>query len=207
VVWTREQRPQQWAMAQNNLARAYFNLKEWTSAAQLYENVLEVHPDFRPAYERARFLEHEVLFNYQRAFKLSQSWFQRNPSDLSAAADFAENHFTTGSFAESERCISSLVSNVKVEARIKIPLLAIEIANLIALKRSAEVPAILKNLVELLEAQSTDFKMQRSFKGIERFVSQNQQLAEKKDWLLRLFGALAGENRDAIISILPDTLR
>jgi hypothetical protein len=27
VVWTREQRPQQWAMAQNNLARAYFKLE------------------------------------------------------------------------------------------------------------------------------------------------------------------------------------
>jgi tetratricopeptide (TPR) repeat protein len=199
LVWTREQRPQQWAMAQNNLARAYFNLKEWTSAAQLYENVLEVHPDFRPAYERARFLEHDVLFNYQRAFKLSQSWLQQNPSDLPAAADFAEKHFTTGSFAESERRISSLLSDVTVEARIKIPLLAIEVANLIALKRSTEVPATMKNLVELLETQPADFKLQWSFEGTKHFISQTQQLAANKDWLLRLFGAMAGENRDAII--------
>lgn len=199
LVWTREQRPQQWAMAQNNLARAYFNLKEWTSAAPLYQNVLEVYPDFRPAYERARLLEHDVLFNYQRAFKLSQSWLQRNPGDLSAAADFAEKLFTTGSFEESERRISSLLSDVKAEARVKIPLLAIEIANLIALKRSTEVPSRMTNLIDLLAAQPADFKLQWSFAGTKHFISQSQQLAANKDWLLRLFGAMGGENRDAII--------
>src|ERR1043165_3564128 len=202
VVWTREQRPQQWAMAQNNLARAYFNLKEWTNAAQFYENVLEVYPDFRAAYERARWLEHEVLFNYQHAFKLSESWSQRNPNDLSAAADFAETHFTTGSFAESERRTSSLLSDVRTEGRIKIPLLAIEIANLIALQRSPEVPSRMKNLVELLKAQAADFKLQWSFEGTKHFVSQSEQLAANKDWLLRLFGAMAGENRDALLKEL-----
>ncbi len=205
LVWTREQRPQQWAMAQNNLARAYFNLKEWTSAAPLYQNVLEVFPDFRPAYERAKFLEHDVLFNYQRAFKLSQSWLQRNPSDFSAAADFAEKHFTTGSFEESERRISSLLSDARVEARIKIPLLAIEIANLIALKRSTEVPLRMKNLIELLEAQPADFKLQWSFEGTKHFISKNHQLGANKDWLLQLFGAMAGENRDSIVKEVKAT--
>lgn len=199
IVWTREQRPQQWAMAQNNLARAYFNLKDWTSAAPLYQNVLEVYPDFRPAYERVRFLEHDVLFNYQRAFKLSQSWLQRNPNDLSAAADFAEKHFTTGNFEESERRTSSLLSDIRVEARSKISLLAIEIASLIALKRSTEVPSRMKNLIELLEAQTPDFKLQWSFEGTKHFVSESQQLAASKDWLMQLFRALEGENRDAIV--------
>ena len=202
LVWTREQRPQQWAMAQNNLARAYFNLKEWTGAAQLYENVLEMYPDFRPAYEQATLLEHNALFNYQRAFKLSQSWLQRNPGDSLAAADLAEKQFTTGSFAESERGISLLLSDVKVEARIKIALRAIEIANLVALQRSTEVPTKMKNLVELLEAQPADFKLQWSFEGTKHFIGQSQQLAANKDWLLRLFVAMASENRDAVIKEL-----
>ncbi|HKU76638.1 MAG TPA: tetratricopeptide repeat protein [Pyrinomonadaceae bacterium] len=202
IIWTREQRPQQWAMAQNNLARAYFNLKEWTSAAPLYQNVLEVYPDFRPAYERARFLEHDVLFNYQRAFKLSQTWLQRNPNDLSASADFAEKLFTTGSFEESERRTSSLLSDVRVEAKLKIPLLAIEIANLIALKRSTEAPSRIKNLIELLEAQPADFRLQWTFAGTKHFINQSQQLAADKDWLLRLFSAMSGENRDAIVKEL-----
>ena len=148
LVWTRQQRPQQWAMAQNNLARAYYNLKEWTSAAECYENVLAVYPEFRPAYERARFIEHELLFNYQRAFKLNESWLQRNPDDLLAAASFAENHFTTGNFDECARRASSVLSN----AKISIPLRALEIANLIALNRSVEVPAKIKKLIETLES-------------------------------------------------------
>jgi tetratricopeptide (TPR) repeat protein len=189
-------------MAQNNLARAYFNLKEWNNAAQLYENVLEIHPDFRPAYERARSLEHNVLFNYQPALKLSQSWLQRHSDDLSAAAEFGEDLFTTGSFEESERRISSVLSDSRAGPEIKIPLLAIEIANLIALKRSPEVSSRMKSLIELVESQPADFKVQWSFAGTKHFISQNQQLTANKDWLSRLFETLPGENRDAIVKEL-----
>jgi len=190
LVWTRQQRPQQWAMAQNNLGRAYYNLKEWASAAECYENVLEVYPEFRPAYERARFLEHEILFNYQRAFKLTESWLQRNPNDLTAAANFAENHFTTGRFDK------------LTGAKITIPLRAVEIANLVALNRSAEVPAKMKNLIEALESQKADFKVEWSFKGTRNFISQSDQFASHRPWLLGLFAAMGGENRDAIIKNL-----
>lgn len=187
LVWTRQQRPQQWAMAQNNLARAYYNLKEWASAAECYENVLAVYPDFRPAYERTRFIEHEILFNYQRAFKLTESWLQRNPNDSLAAANFAENHFTTGRFDELS------------DAKITIPLRVIEIANLIALNRSAEVPAKIKNLIEALESQKADFKVEWSFAGTKHFISQSDQFAASRVWLLGLIDAMGSENRDAII--------
>ena len=198
LVWTRPQRPQQWAMAQNNLARAYYNLKEWTSAAECYENVLEVYPEFRPAYEKARFLEHEILFNYQRAFKLNESWLQRNPNDSLAAANFAENHFTTGNFDECARRASSGLS----DAKISIPLRALEIANLVALNRSAEVPAKMKNLIEALESQKADFRVEWSFAGIKHFISQSEHLATNRAWLFRLFEAMGGESRDAIIKKL-----
>jgi tetratricopeptide (TPR) repeat protein len=198
LVWTREQRPQQWAMAQNNLARAFYNLKEWTSAAEYYENVLAVYPEFRPAYERARFLEHEVLFNYQRAFKLNESWLQRNPDDLLALAKFAENHFTTGSFDECGRRTSLLLSDAKVS----IPLRALEIANLIALNRSAEVPAKVKNLIATMESQNADFKVEWSFAGVKHFLNQGDQFAANRAWLLGLFEAIGSENRDEIIKNL-----
>lgn len=198
LVWTRQQRPQQWAMAQNNLARAYYNLKEWTSAAECYENVLEVYPEFRPAYDRARFLEHEILFNYQRALKLNQSWLQRNPNDLIAAANLTENHFTTGNFDECARRASAVLS----DAKISIPLRAVEIANLIALNRSGEVPAKMKNLIEALESQKADFRVEWSFTGVKHFISQNEQFAANRAWLLELFEAMGGENRDLIIKSL-----
>jgi tetratricopeptide (TPR) repeat protein len=200
LVWTFAQRPQQWAMAQNNLARAYYNLKEWTSAAESYENVLAVHPEFRPAYERARFIEHEVLFNYQRALKLSESWLQRNPDDLSAAANLAENYFTTGNFEECGRRASSLLSDNRFEA--KIAMRALEIANLLALNRSAEIPSKIKTLIEALESQKADFRVEWSFAGVKHFISQSEQLAAHRTWLLGLFEAMGSENRDAIIKSL-----
>ena len=202
VVWTREQRPQQWAMAQNNLARAYFNLKQWPTAAEAYENVLNVYHEFRPAYERARFLEHEVLFNYQRAFKLNESWLQRNPNDLSAVANFAENHFTTGSFDECGRRIATMLSDARFDAKIKIPVRILEIANLVALNRSAEVPSRMKELIAAIESQQADFRVQSRFAGIEHFISKSEPFSGKRAWLLRLFAAMSGENRDTIIKEL-----
>jgi tetratricopeptide (TPR) repeat protein len=201
MVWTRERRPQQWAMAQNNLARAHFNLKEWLSAAGCYENVLEVYPDFRPAYEKARFLEHEVLLNFPRALKLNEQWLQRNPGDSLAAATLAENQLTTGSFEESERRISSALSDAKIEAQIKIPVRAIEIANLVALNRSTEVPSKLNDLIKVLEGQPVDFKVRWSFAGIKWSVS-HKTFPAKRDWLVELFEAMEGENREAIVKKL-----
>jgi tetratricopeptide (TPR) repeat protein len=198
LVWTREQRPQQWAMAQNNLARAYYNLKEWTSAAEYYENVLAVYPEFRPAYEKARFLEHEVLFNYQRAFKLNEAWLQQNPNDSLAAAHFAENQFTTGNFDECARRMSSVLS----DAKLSIPLRVVEIANLMALNRSAEVPAKIKNLIEALESQKADFKVEWSFAGTKHFISQSEQFAAKRIWLMQLIATMDGADRDAIVTRL-----
>lgn len=206
LVWSRHQLPQQWAMAQNNLARAYFNLKEWSSAAECYENVLEVHPDFRPAYEQAWFLEHEVLFDHQRALKLIEPWLLQHPNDPSATASFAEVHFTTASFDECARRIAALLSDNRVEAKIKIPLRMIEIANLIALDRSAEAPSRMQSLVEALESQPSEFKVQRRFAGVEHLIAEHQRFAAKKAWLLEFFAAMRGENRDAIIKKLRAAL-
>ena len=79
---------------------------------------------------------------------------------------------------------------------------AVEIANLIALNRSAEVPAKMENLIEALESQKADFKVDWSFAGTRNFISQSDQFATKRAWLLGLFAAMGGENRDAIIKNL-----
>jgi hypothetical protein len=89
------------------------------------------------------------------------------------------------------------VSGGEHSVRIKIPLLAIEVANLIALNRSTELPARMKSLVEFLETQPADFKSQWSFEGTKHFIVQSQELAANKDWLLLFFSA-GGVNRDAI---------
>ncbi|HKU74728.1 MAG TPA: tetratricopeptide repeat protein [Pyrinomonadaceae bacterium] len=199
-IFTREQLPQQWAWTQKNLARAYFNLREWSSAAQCYENVLEVYPASQLEYEKASFLEHDVLFNYKRAFELNQVWLQNNPHDLSAIAKFAEKHFTIGSFDESERYMSSLaLFDVRFPPETKIALQTIEIANLIGLNKSTEVPLRMKKLIELLQNQPPNFSLQWSFGGTKHFISESHHLAANKAWLLQFFAAMEGENRDAII--------
>ena len=200
-VWTRAQRPQQWAMANNNLARAHFNLKEWLSAAACYENVLEEYPLFRPAYEKARFLEHEVLLNFPRALKLDEQWLRHNPGDSLATARLAESLLTAGNFEESGRRISSVLSDARLEPKIKIPVRAIEVADLIALNRTAEVPSKLKELIEAVESQPADFKVQWSFAGI-KWITSHQTFPAKREWLSELFTAMEGENGEVILQKL-----
>ena len=178
------------------------NLKEWNNAAESYENVLEVYPEFRPAYERARSLEHDVLFNYQRAFMLNESWLQRNPDDLAAIASLAETYFTTGDFDECARRISSLLADNRFDEKTKSSLRALEIANLIALSRSAEVPARVKDLIETIESRGIDFRVQSSFAGIEHFIRQSKLSPAQQAWLLQFFAAMSRENRDAIVKEL-----
>jgi tetratricopeptide (TPR) repeat protein len=187
LVFTREQRPQMWAMTKHNLGSA---LQEQGARSQ--------EPDGKRLFGEAVSAYNEALLVWTREQR-PQLWAMAQNNLARAYFNLNEMLFKTGSFDESEREISSVLSDVRVEARIKIPLLAIEIASLIALKRSAEVPARMKNLIDLMETQPPDFKVQWSFKGMERFVGQSQQFAEKKDWLLRFLGAMEGENRDAIL--------
>ena len=79
---------------------------------------------------------------------------------------------------------------------------ALEIANFVALNRSTEVPSKLKNLIEWLETQPPDFKVQWSFAGIRHFISQSDQFTAKRTWLLEFFAAIEGENREAILKKL-----
>jgi tetratricopeptide (TPR) repeat protein len=198
-VYTREHLPQAWAMAQNNLARTFLDLKDWTNAAQSYANFLQVYPDAQLAYQRAGFLCHEITFNYEQAFALNRAWLESHPEDISALSNSAENHFTTSKFEQSQKLISSLLANDKVDPGIKVALGAIEIADLLALNKAHEVPLRMKTLIEIVKSQPADFKVQWGFEGTKHFIAQNEKLVAK-DWLMRLFAAMAGENRDAIVA-------
>jgi tetratricopeptide (TPR) repeat protein len=200
LVYTREQLPHLWATTQINLAQNFRRLKDWANAAQGYTNVLQVAPDHQQAYEGASFLYHEVLFNFQQAFALNQAWLESHPDDLSSLSDFAEKHFTTSRFDQFQQRISSLLNNEKVDIRTKMALRAIEIANLLALNKSNEVPLRINALIEAIASQPADFKLQWSFEGTKHFISQNERLATNRDWLEQLFTAMEGDNRDAIVT-------
>jgi tetratricopeptide (TPR) repeat protein len=203
-VRTREALPLQWAQTHGNLAQAFMNLEDWANAAASYAAVLTVYPDDKKAYDTASYLYHETLFEFPRAFMLNQRWLERNPADLAGLSDFAERHFTTGRFTECEQRIALLLANPAVEPSIQIALQAIQIANSLALGKSALVPGRIDAMVEGIANQPEGFKVGRSFRGTKYFISNNDMLAPYQAWLMRLFDAVEGADRHAVLSALQE---
>ena len=201
-VRTRETLPSQWAQTHDNLAKAYVALEDWPNAAASYANVLQVYPDAEEAYRTASGIYHEILFQFPEAFALNQHWLERHPNDLSALSDFAEKHFTTGRFAECAQRIGTLVENPSIEARTKIALRAIEIANLLALNNAAQVSDKLQTLIDSLTAQPDDFKVTWTFNGTKHFIDHSAQLTPYRAWLGQLFTALEAEDRQTALTDL-----
>jgi tetratricopeptide (TPR) repeat protein len=201
-VMTREQLPQLWVTTQNNLAGAYYLLRNWLGAAESYANVLTLYPDDEEAYSRLSAIYHEALFKFEEAFALNQQWLARHPDDISAQADFAERHFTTGRFAECGRRISALLTRPEVSVSVKTVLRAIEIANLLALGQSKQVPARMKALIAEVSSQAAEFKVTWSFDGTRHFIGKNEKPSPYRAWLGKLFDALAGKDREAILDAL-----
>ena len=56
--------------------------------------------------------------------------------------------------------------------------------------------------IETLESQKADFRVEWSFAGTKHFISQNEQFALNRAWLMGLFAAMSAENRDAIVKNL-----
>src|SRR5262245_27620701 len=164
-VRTRETLPPQSAQTHDNLAKAYVALDDWPTAAASYVHVLQMYPDAEEAYRTASVIYHEVLFQFSEAFALNRHWLERHPDDLSALSDFAEKHFTTSRFAECAQRIGVLVEHPSIEVSTKIALRAIEIANLLALNNTAQVPEKLQTLLDSLAAQPDDFKVTWTFNG------------------------------------------
>ena len=203
-VFTREQFRQQWTVTQNNLARVYFLLQNWLGAAQSYANVLSLYPDYEEAYLRASALYHDKFFKFQEAFALNQQWVARHPNDISALADLAERYFTIGRFIEFGQWIYKVLMSPEVSVTQRIALRAIEIANLLVIGNSNEVPAKLNSLLVEVGSQPLTFKVARLFEGTRYFINQDVKLSQYRTWLGELFDALAGKDRDTILKALQE---
>ncbi len=204
-VRTRDTLPQQWATTQNNLGDALLAQGEFRQAAGHFANALSEFPNDRGGYEKLSFLLHEKLHEYAEAFFLREDWVKHHPEDLSAKADFVENYFTAGHFAEFEEQITSLLAEPEVGSRIKVALQAIEVANLLALDRTELVLGKFDALFATIETQPEDFLVGWSFEGTKHFISQNEKLAFYREWLLELFVGLEAEGRTGILGSLQAT--
>ena len=203
-VRTREHFPQQWIITQTNLARAYSQLQNWPSAAEAYTNILTLDPNNKEAYGRVAALYHETLFEFDKAFVLHQQWLTRHTGDISAQADFAEAHFTIGSFVECGQRINAVLAMPEVPDSTKIALRAIEIASLLGDSKASQVPVKIDALIAEVTRQPAEFKVIWSFEGTKHFIVQNKKLSPYQAWLGRLFDALARKDRETILLALRE---
>jgi hypothetical protein len=87
-----------------------------------------------------------------------------------------------------------------VEVSTKIALRAIEIANLLALGNTAQVPDRLQTMIDSLVTQPDDFKVTWTFSGTQHFIDQHAPLAPYRTWLGQLFSALKTEDRQMALT-------
>jgi tetratricopeptide (TPR) repeat protein len=194
--------PRAWARTQKNLARAYIALLDLNNATEAYASVLTIFPDDEESFKLASIFYHGLSFRFDAAFELRRRWLEANPNDLSVLPDFAENHFTTGRFAECQARITALLAHPEFPAGTKTALRMIEIANLLSLGQAREVPAKLDLLSQAVAAQPADFKLTWTFNGTLHFINQAESLQSYRAWLQQLFAAAAHRDRAAILQAL-----
>ncbi|MEX5213531.1 MAG: tetratricopeptide repeat protein [Nitrospiraceae bacterium] len=198
-VRTREHLPEPWAQTQKNLAETYLHLEEWTQAAECYRNVLSLYPDYEEAYLLSNGLYHEKLFAHEKSFDLNQQWLARHPNDRAAQANFAEAHITTGRFVEAEARLASLISNPQLPPGTVAGLRALEVVNLVALKKMDLISGRLDILLSFIASQPETFTGEWSFEGTKHFISQHEGFAQHRAWLLDLLTGLEGKKRDEML--------
>jgi tetratricopeptide (TPR) repeat protein len=183
LVFTREQTPRLWAMTKHNVGSA---LQEQGTRADA--------PEAQRLFGEAVTAYREALSVWTRQ-QLPQQWAM-------AENNLARAYFNLKEWSSAAECYASVLADDRFDPRIKVPMAALEIASLVALDRPTEVASKLKSLIEMVEKQPANFRVQWSFAGIQRVVSQDPQFTSQREWLLQLFAAIGGENRDSIVKAL-----
>ena len=203
---TAEKSPREWSIIQNGLAYVHYLLGEFAVTEKIFEDLLRVDPLDAEANPGAFDFYRHQLFQFEKAFSLSQQWLARYPEDLPRQILFTENHFTTGRF---DVCRSRITGDLgrpetEVPIRIKTPLRAIEIANLFALGNENLVADKLELLIAEVNSQPPTFRVDWTFTGSRHFINQNQKLTPHRVWLNNLFEALLMHDKDAMLTALSE---
>lgn len=201
-IRTREHLPEDWAQTHNNLAKAALALEDWPIAAESYRNVLTLYPDYREAYQASNAVYHEKLFAYPSAFEVTKHWLDRHPEDVSAQANFAEVHLTTGRYGEAERRLDALLKKPDLDPNASVRLRIMDIVTALALKKADTVPQKLRDLRILVASQPETFHVDWGFDGTTHFVEAEQVFAPHRAWLIDLFTVVQSNDRAALLTTL-----
>jgi hypothetical protein len=142
---------------------------------------------------------HEKLFLYEDAFALNKQWLSRHPDDRQAEANFAEVYITTGRLTEAQDRLEALLSNSGLPAATLLGLRALEIVNLVALKKTDSIPGKLDALQEVITSQPNEFIGEWTFEGTKHFVAQSPLVEKHRNWLLDLLAGLEGKKRNEMV--------
>src|SRR6185503_17807189 len=107
--------------------------ENWVDAINSYNNVLKVRPQDAHALKQAVKIYQNEVFDFEAAFRLSQQWAERNPTDPQAQIGFADKHFSTGRFYDGVKLVGAILKNQNLSADDRIVLRGIEFINLLAL--------------------------------------------------------------------------
>jgi hypothetical protein len=165
-----------------------------------------LYPQYEEGYQRLSSIYHEHLFEPEKAFELHSKWLTLFPDQVFVLADFTEAHFTTGRFNEFQERIKTVLAHPDLPSKTKIALRMIEIANLLALSKTEQVPGAINSLLKAIYNEKTDFRITWSFKGTRRFITESEDLAPYRSWLNKLFSTAQAENRDDILKRMRDVL-
>jgi hypothetical protein len=177
-------------------------LKDMPSAAEAFANILTVDPNNREAFITAIWLNHEILFNFDKAIILAQQWLGLYPEDILVKSKFAEMHLTNGRFAECGKLVNALLQMPEVPVSTKTALRAIEIASGLADGKANQVPAKIDALIIEITHQSPEFNVAHNLNGTRHFIDQNEKLFPQRAWLGQLLDALTGTDRDTMLKAL-----
>jgi tetratricopeptide (TPR) repeat protein len=162
--------------------------------------VLTLYPDYAEAYRMANPVYHEKLYAYASAFEVSEQWLERHPNDLSAQANFAEAHLTTGRFREAERRLGELLKKPDLDSSSAVGLRIVEIVNALALKKAGIIPDKLRELRTFVSGQPDSFQVSWSFEGTKHYTQTEQVFAPYREWLLELFSVVDSKDRASLLS-------
>lgn len=200
--------PLQWAKTYKNLADTYYAMQDWADAAKSYCKVLKVFKKDNEAYERASYIYHEKLFQFDKAYSLSYYWVSILENvNTSSMNKFIETHFTTARFKKAEEIVAELLPKWNHNDFFYIPLCSIEIANLVALKKTDMISGKIDTLISAIKQKPEDYTIGWTFIGTKHFIKNSEQLKPDSQWLLSFFTAIEGPNRDAIVKGLQDVLK
>ncbi|HXQ39372.1 MAG TPA: hypothetical protein VN843_35555, partial [Anaerolineales bacterium] len=201
-IYTLEHNQQDWTNVRVNLAQTYLSLENWAAAIELSSEILQAFPDDGMALRMKVAALHEGPFKFEEAFELNKKWLDRHPYDEAAQIQLAESSFTTGNFVESNRLINTFLNKTDTEVSTKSALRVIQIGCLLATEEGKEVAAKLEALIEEVETQPADFRVDWTFHGTRHFIKQHTGLEANREWLKKLFDAIENKPRDTMVKEL-----